>query len=390
MPPPAKRQRTTPACDMTVKELRAVLRVKGLPVSGLKAELVKRVEKARAEAEEDVPSSSSSSAAASASSSSSLCVSVGGSSGAPLSSSPPAAPSAGRAASSSPSLPLVGFGTYKLKDASARQACEQALRAGYRLIDTAQIYGNEREVGAALAASGVARDEVWVTTKVWRSAHGAERTVKSVRKSLRALGCGRIDLLLIHWPGPKRGWPLKRGTVCPPEWTPDLRVTGTWRAMEGLVREGLVRHIGVANFSVRQLRQLLAACKIRPCVNQVELHPLLQQRHLVEFCAAEGVAVQAFASLGSGDNAAGHAEMLALPAVAAAAKAHGTTPAQVLLRWATQQGVHVIPKSASRKRMVENFACGGFDLSAAEMLAIRRLDAGRRLTWKGVDPDSEL
>ena len=286
-------------------------------------------------------------------------------------------------------MPRIGFGTYKLKDGDAVTACTKALKAGYRLIDTASIYGNEKQVGEALRASKLPRSEVFITTKVWRSQHGYDRTITSVKKSLRALKLDYIDLVLIHWPGPKTGWPLKRGTVCPPEWTPSLRESGTWVALEDLVSEGKVRQIGVANYSIRQLKALLAVCKVAPVVNQVECHPLLQQGALRAFCKEHDIAVQAFASLGSGDNPKGHERMLTLPAVEQAAKKQKKTPAQVLLRWAVQQDLSVIPKSTNAAHIKENLAIDTFRLTDAQMKAINALEENTRLTWKGVDPDTE-
>lgn len=198
-------------------------------------------------------------------------------------------------------LPVAGFGTYKLKKGEAKGPVLEALQAGYRLIDTAQVYENEADVGAALRESGVPRDEVIIETKVWRSSHGYERTMKAFKQSLRKLGVDCIDLYLIHWPGAKTGWPLPKGTICPPDWTPALRDEGTWRAMEDLYLQGKVKAIGVANYSIRHLQQLLKTCRVKPMVNQVEFHPQLVQSKLLEFCKEQGIVVQAYASLGSSD-----------------------------------------------------------------------------------------
>ncbi|KAJ9456874.1 Prostaglandin F synthase [Diplonema papillatum] len=285
-------------------------------------------------------------------------------------------------------IPVVGFGTYKLPKESVCDSVLAALAAGYRLIDTAQIYGNEKEVGQALKASSVPRDEVFVTSKVWRSSHGFERTTKSVEKSLRQLQLSYIDLVLVHWPGPKTGWPLKRGTVCPPDWTTDMRTSGTWAALEELVSKRKVRHLGVANYSERHLAELLRSCSVRPYVNQVEYHPLLVQDGLLAFCKENGVVLQGFASLGSGESKTGNEEVLALPPVVQASLAHAKTPAQVLLRWAVQKGVHVIPKTARAERLSENRDVFDFELTASQVAQIDACHANRRLTWKGVDPDT--
>eukprot|EP00928_Gymnodinium_smaydae_P088852 TRINITY_DN72896_c0_g1_i1.p1 TRINITY_DN72896_c0_g1~~TRINITY_DN72896_c0_g1_i1.p1 ORF type:complete len:353 (-),score=78.85 TRINITY_DN72896_c0_g1_i1:75-1133(-) len=284
-------------------------------------------------------------------------------------------------------MPAVGFGTYKLKTADVVEPLLAALKAGYRLVDTAQVYENEKGVGEALRKSGLGRADVFIETKVWRSSHGYERTMKACNQSLRNLGVSYLDLYVIHWPGCKTGWPLPRGTMCPPDWTPAMRDTGTWRAMEDLYDQGKVKAIGVTNYSVRHLKQLLKVCRIKPMVNQVEFHPRLVQSGLLEFCQKHGIAVQAYASLGSGD-AAQAESFFALPPVQAAAKAHGVTPAQVLLRWALQKGCHVVPKSVRAVRVAENAKLFGFKLSAAEVKAIDSLHTGTRYAWKGLDPDT--
>lgn len=284
-------------------------------------------------------------------------------------------------------MPVVGFGSYKLKKGEAAGPITAAFKVGYRLVDTAQVYENEADVGSAIRASGLPRQDLFIETKVWRSSHGYERTLQACKQSLRKLGVDYIDLYLIHWPGCKTGWPLKRGTMCPTDWTPAMRDTGTWRAMEQLVDEGKIRAIGVCNYSVRHLKQLLKVCKIRPAVNQVEFHPRLVQSELLDFCRKEGIVLQAYASLGSGD--AGMAqEFFGMPPVKAAAAAHGVTPAQVLLRWALEKGVVVIPKSTRPERMAENAGVFGFHLSAKEVSAIDGLHINSRLAWKGLDPDS--
>jgi diketogulonate reductase-like aldo/keto reductase len=286
-------------------------------------------------------------------------------------------------------MPVVGFGTYKLKKGEAFVPVFKALEVGYRLIDTAQIYDNEMDVGRALRQSGIPRDRVCIETKHWRSSHGFERTLKACRQSLRRLGVDYIDVYLIHWPGCKTGWPLPRGTKSPPDWTPKMRDTGTWRAMEQMYDEGKVRALGVSNYSIRHIKSLLKVCRVRPTVNQVEFHPWLVQSELLEFCKKEGIVLQAYASIGSGD-VSSRADFFAMPPVAAAAKAHDRTPAQILLRWAMEKGVHVIPKSKSVDRMVENFGVFDFKLTAAEVAAIDAEHKGHRFAWKHLDPDTVL
>lgn len=284
-------------------------------------------------------------------------------------------------------MPAVGFGTYKLKNEDVAEPLLMALKAGYRLIDTAQVYENEKGVGEAIRKSGLGRGDVFIETKVWRSSHGYERTMKACSQSLRKLGVDYIDLYVIHWPGCKTGWPLPKGTMCPSDWTPAMRDTGTWRAMEDLYDQGKVKAIGVTNYSIRHLKQLLKSCRIKPMVNQVEFHPRLVQSELLEFCKKEGIALQAYASLGSGD-AAQAESFFSFPPVQEAAKANKVTPAQVLLRWALQHGCHIVPKSVRMERVKENAGVFSFKLSAAEMKAIDKLHTGTRYAWKGLDPDT--
>jgi len=284
-------------------------------------------------------------------------------------------------------MPYVGFGTYKMKKGDAFAPVLKALQYGYRLIDTAQIYDNEVDVGQAMQKCGVPRENLFVETKVWRSSHGYDRTLKAFGQSMRRLAVDYVDLYIIHWPGCKTGWPLPRGTVSPPDWTPKMRDEGTWRAMEKLYDDGKVKAIGVSNYSVRHLKSLLKMCRVRPVVNQVEFHPWLVQSELLEFCKQEGIILQAYASLGSGD-VSSRADFFALPPVMAAAKAHERTPAQVLLRWALEKGIYVIPKSKSEDRIVENSCVFDFKLSPEEVAAIDSCDKGHRFAWKHKDPDT--
>lgn len=286
-------------------------------------------------------------------------------------------------------LPAVGFGTYKIKNEDTMGPVLAALQAGYRLIETAQVYENEKGIGEAIRRSGLGREEVFIMTKHWRSSHGYDRTMKAFNQSLRKLGVTYVDLYAIHWPGCKTGWPLKAGTCAPPDWTPEMRDTGTWRAMEDLYDQGKIKAIGVTNYSVRHLKLLLKSCRIKPMVNQVEFHPRLVQSELLEFCQKHGIAVQAYASMGSSD-AAQAESFFAFPPVQAAAKAHKVTPGQVLLRWALQKGCHVIPKSTKAARIKENAGVFEFKLSSSEMRAIDDLHTNTRYAWKGLDPDTIL
>lgn len=277
-------------------------------------------------------------------------------------------------------MPVLGFGTYALGK-KAEASVKVALETGYRLIDTGQIYergSTERAVGSALQKSGLNRSEVFISTKVWRTHHGFEKTIAACTQSLKRLELEYIDLYMIHWPGPQPSSST--------DWTPETRAE-TWKALEKLLKDGKVRAIGVCNYSIRHLKELLKTCEIKPMVNQVEVHPWLIQKELQTFCRDEGIAVQAFASLGSSDSKRAH-EFFALPAIKAPAIRCGTSPAAVLLRWSVQKGCHIIPKSSDPERIRKNAECLGISLTPQEMLDIDSLEKGVRLTWGGQDPDS--
>jgi diketogulonate reductase-like aldo/keto reductase len=257
-------------------------------------------------------------------------------------------------------IPLLGLGVYQARPgAETRQAVESALRAGYRHVDTARAYGNEGDVAAGIAASGVPRDRVFVTTKLWNSDHGYDETLRACDDSLARLGMERLDLYLVHWP------------------VQGLR-HDTWRAMERLKADGKVRAIGVSNYTVRHLEELLARAREPPSVNQVELHPFLQQRELVEFCAANGIAVEAYAPLVK-------AHRMDHPVLRRVARRHGATPAQVLVRWALEQGFVVLPKSVRPARIQENASVFGFALDREDQAALAGLDDGYRTSWDPTD-----
>lgn len=297
-------------------------------------------------------------------------------------------------------MPLVGFGTYKLKEGECRGAVRHALARGYKLIDTAHVYGGgktEPAVGRATEGS-----DAFVITKQWRGFHGYAETKKCLDQSLRRLGRDRVDLLLIHWPGPgysamgrSKERVAKEGIECyfkrGHEDVAALRLE-TWRAMEDAYLAGKCGAIGVSNFTVAHLEKLLAwpDLRVRPTVNQVELHPYLAQKDLAAYCSRERILLQAYASLGGQDTAAKHWDALGVPpllehpAVAAAAKRASKTPAAVLLRWALQKGFAVIPKSSSKARIDANGDLG-FALTGAEMAALDALDLGGmkgRLCWR--------
>jgi diketogulonate reductase-like aldo/keto reductase len=257
-------------------------------------------------------------------------------------------------------MPQLGFGVFQVPDAEATDAVTTALRAGYRSIDTAALYRNESGVGRAIAQSGLRRDELFVTSKVWNSDQGYDSTLRAYDASLSRLGLDFLDLYLIHWPTPKRG-----------------RYPETWRALEKLLGDGRVRAIGVSNFRPAHLQRLFDEFDVVPAVNQVELHPRLQQPELREFDAAHGIATEAWAPLAQ-------SVVLDDPVLSAIAQRLGVTTAQVVLRWHLQIGNVVIPKSVTPARIVANIDLFGFELSDEDMKQIADLDRGRRI---GADPE---
>jgi 2,5-diketo-D-gluconate reductase A len=260
-------------------------------------------------------------------------------------------------------IPQVGLGVFQTPEGEEVEgAVRAALEAGYRLIDTAAVYGNEVGVGRAIRASGLPREEVFVTTKLWNAHHAREDALRAFDESLERLDCGYVDLYLIHWPLPMEG-----------------RFTQAWKALETLYGDGRVRAIGVSNFKPHHLEELLKGAGTVPAVNQIELHPLLQQNETRAYCAERGIAVESYSPLMQGGAALEH------PVVAGLARKYGKTPAQVILRWHVQSGFIVIPKSARAERIRENLDLFDFELSADEMRQIEGMDQGRRI---GADPDT--
>ncbi|XVU29222.1 aldo/keto reductase [Actinoplanes sp. CA-054009] len=247
-------------------------------------------------------------------------------------------------------IPQLGFGVFQVPGAETRAAVATALEAGYRSIDTASAYGNEAGVGRAIAASGLLRDELFVTTKLWVSDFGRTPTRDALRRSLDALGLDHVDLYLIHWPAPATDAYLE-----------------TWQALEELRAEKLTRSIGVSNFLPEHLDRVVALGGAVPSVNQIELHPALQNRETVAANTAHGIVTEAWSPLAQG-------AVLGAAPVVAAAREHGVTPAQVVLRWHLQQGRVVIPKSVTPARVAANLDVFGFDLSAPELAAIDALE----------------
>lgn len=257
-------------------------------------------------------------------------------------------------------MPQLGFGVWQVPDDEAQSAVATALEAGYRSIDTAAIYGNEEGTGKAIAASGVPREELFVTTKLWNADQGYDSTLRAFDASLDKLGLDYVDLYLIHWPLPSKGL-----------------ATDTYKAFEKIQADGRAKSIGVSNFLPEHLDKLTAETSVIPAVNQIELHPHLQQRASRERHAELGIATEAWSPLGQGKG------LLEVPAIVAIAQKHGRTPAQVVLRWHVQLGNVVIPKSVTPSRIKENIDVFGFELDTEDLGAISALNEDRRL---GPDP----
>jgi 2,5-diketo-D-gluconate reductase A len=257
------------------------------------------------------------------------------------------------------SMPQVGLGVWQTPPEETERAVAVALDAGYRHVDTAAGYFNEREVGKAVTASGLPREDVFITTKLWNADQGYESTLAAFDASMDKLGVEYLDLYLIHWP-----MPAKNAFV------------DTFKAFAHLRDQGRIRSIGVSNFEPEHLRILVDATGIVPAVNQIELHPLLQQQELREVHAQLGIATEAWSPLGQGF-------LLSNPKVTAVADAHGKTPAQALIRWHIQLGNIVIPKSVTPERIMSNFDVFDFELSEQDMASVSSLGDGTRL---GPDP----
>ena len=258
-------------------------------------------------------------------------------------------------------IPQLGFGVFQVPPDDTRRAVEDALAAGYRHLDTAAAYHNERSVGDAIAASGIPRAELFVTTKLWNTEQGFDSTLAAFEKSIEALDLDHVDLYLIHWPAPAR----------------DAYID-TWHAFERIHAEGGSRSIGVSNFRIADLERLAREAETMPTINQIELHPFLQQVELRPWHAEHGLATEAWSPLAQG-------EVLKDDTLVTIAAHHRRTVAQVILRWHLQLGNVVIPKSVTPERVRENFDLFDFELTEDDLAAIARLDAGHRT---GPDPET--
>jgi methylglyoxal/glyoxal reductase len=257
-------------------------------------------------------------------------------------------------------LPVLGLGVWQAgKGPRLVSAILTALDTGYRLIDTAKLYGNEADVGEAVRRGPVPREEIFVTTKLWNDDHGRAKAKRAFDASLLRLGLDYLDLYLIHWPGAGQ------------------RVE-TWKALVEIAGEGRCRSIGVSNFTIEHLEELARASNVLPAVNQVELHPFLYQRELIDYCHKHGIQVQAYSPLA-------RASYLEEPTLRAVAQANQRSPAQVMLRWSLQHGLSAIPKSTDPGRIRENASIFDFELSHGDMARLDALSSGQRVAW---DPTS--
>ena len=252
-------------------------------------------------------------------------------------------------------MPILGLGTWQMQGGDVEKALLCALETGYRLIDTAAIYENEENVGKALRLSGIPRKDIFVTTKLWNSDHGYDSTIKACNKSLRKLGLSYIDLYLIHWP------------------VEELR-NETWEAMETLLKKGKCRAIGISNYMIRHLGELLNNSSTVPAINQIEFNPFLYQKNLLDFCHSHRIQLEAYSPLTRG-------KRLSDPKLISIAKKYDKATAQILIRWALQLGLIVIPKSSRPERIRDNANVFDFEISPGDMGIINSLNEDMRICW---------
>jgi alcohol dehydrogenase (NADP+) len=284
-------------------------------------------------------------------------------------------------------MPAFGLGTWKSEPGEVYDAVRTAIEKGYRHIDCAPAYGNEKEIGKALSEcideGIVARDEVWLTSKLWNTDHLKEDVLPALKRTLTDLQVDYLDLFLIHWPvalKPGVGFPQDSSDFLSPEEAP---ISATWQEMEKAVNAGLIRHIGVSNFGIKRLEELMANSVIKPEMNQIECHPYLHQTELIDFCHKNGIHVTAYSPLGSPDRpdqfkAANEPSLLKNPVIEALAKEKGCNAGQILMSWALHRGLSVIPKSVNPGRIAENLKAESVELSDDDMDRIHGLERGFR------------
>lgn len=284
-------------------------------------------------------------------------------------------------------MPMVGLGTWQAEPGQVYEAVREAIGLGYRHIDSSPVYGNEREIGKALAESFeqkvVTREEMWITSKLWNDSHRPEDVRLALERTLTDLRLDFVDLYLMHWPAA-----FRKGVVLPSsneDFVPieEIPILKTWEAMEELVDTELCHHLGVSNFTVAKLTNLLGTARFKPEMNQIELHPYLQQTRMLDFCAKHAIGLTAFSPLGSASRPSeliGKHDPVLLedPTIAAIAKRHNATTAQVVLGWALHRGTAIIPKTVRRERLQQNLVSAELTLSSEELHAIARLDRNRR------------
>lgn len=293
-------------------------------------------------------------------------------------------------------MPQLGLGTWKSSPGEIHTAIAEALRIGYRHIDCAPIYGNEKEIGAALIQSFedeiVQREELWITSKLWNNAHAPEDVLPAIKKTLEDLQLEYLDLFLIHWPVHQINSSIYPASGKDYIAFDQLPIDTTWKAMEDLVAKGLTKHIGVSNFSVEKLKYLVQNSEIKPEMNQIELHPYLQQPSMLEYCKQNGILLTAYAPLGSADRpsalkSADEPVLLKDPVISKIADSHSVSNAQVLINWALSRNTAVIPKSVNPERLKQNLASAELILTADELAQIDGLNRDRRYVsgdfWTG-------